>query len=134
MINKVDDNNILQALNECKELQNQLAFYKKGEADLRILICEHLNKRKSVGSHKFSFDTWNVTSVKKVTTTLLADELEDIYDDLSEEERECIKFKPSLINAKYKAADTKLLDTCIITKPAMPSLKIELIPTIEEQI
>lgn len=96
---------------------------KKEEADLRSQICLSLLEGKTEGTHNFSMFGYDLKAVKKLNYTL------DANIDvalLTEEEQECIKFKPSLLMKNYKACvDTSILDEYISVKDGMPTLSIE---------
>jgi len=116
---------IEDSITEWEKMKGDLDYAKKRENDLRIDICEFLLKEESTGAHKYEYGSFSVTATKKVNRKLDAALLEAIYDDLPEDEKDCIAFKPSLIAAEYKEANTPHLDSCIITTDAMPTLSIK---------
>ena len=113
-----------------RQMQNQLRELKEREMDLRLDICDDLEiDQVATGTHNTEFSALGlkVKMVKKVNHKLDKDVLAQIYDDLSEEEAECITFEPKMSLAKYKkAGGSDLLDTAITIVPATPTLTIEL--------
>ena len=107
------------------QLNSDLKKLKKKEMELRLEICESLLEGKEVGTHNYKFHGLFAKAVKKNSISLLPEELELLYDDLSEDERDCISFKPMLSQSKYKQLeDSSILDECIIVKPATPTLSV----------
>lgn len=106
-------------------LQDQLAEVKADEAEMRKEICAELLQDRPVGTHTFEFDGIVVKATNKVTYSLDQELLSALYDNFSPDEKECIKYNPTFQSSKYKTArDTSLIDEVIVTKPAMPALKI----------
>lgn len=110
---------------EWDQKNDELKRLKKQEMELRLQICESLLEGKEVGTHNFEYDGFSAKAVKKTSISLLPEELEALYDDFSEDERNCISFKPMLSQSKYKTLDdSSILDECIVVKPATPSLSV----------
>lgn len=110
------------------EAKAELDKWKKVESDLRIKICDHFLEGASVGTHNFTAGSFKIKAVKSINTSIDESELSFIWDDLTEEEQDCVKYKPSLVAKNYKECeDHSTLDQAIVTKPAMPSLSIEYI-------
>lgn len=108
-----------------KEIQIMLKKFKDEESKMRVEICDELLKHKRVGIHTFDFDDVKVKAVKKVTIKPDDDKLRYMYDDMSEAEQACFKFKPDFVATMYKRlTDTSVVDECITSKPAMPTLEI----------
>lgn len=111
---------------------NELKELKKLEMDLRIQICEVLLRGKGIGTHNFEFIGANVKAVKKNSMRVITEEFESLRDCLSEDERNCITFKPFLSRSKYvKLEDSSTLDECLMVKPAIPTLSVKIV--IDEQ-
>lgn len=106
-------------------LQASLKKVKAEEMEMRIEICESLLEGKEIGTHKFQIEGLSLKATQKLAYNLDESELEFRYDDFSEEERESVKFKPSLKLKEYRALDdSSNIDECIITKPAAPTLEL----------
>ena len=124
----------LIGLHDMLEKQRQLAIelkrIKDEESDLRDEICDYLASKgfTEYGTQRIKdVIGLNVKIVRKINYSLNAKELDDIYDDLSEEEQACIKFKPELVIGKYNKLDCESeLDNIIIAKDAKPSLEVTL--------
>ncbi len=108
------------------EAKAQLDKWKKQESDLRKKICTHFLEGQVVGTHNFTKGDYLIKAVKKITTSIDEEALSAVWDDLTEDEQECVKFKPSIVSKAYKECDEHTtLDQAITTKPAMPGLTIE---------
>ena len=107
--------------------KSKLDYWKKKEQELRIKITDPLLKGESIGTHTTIKDQFKIKTTKKVYHAIDNDILTEIWDDLSEDEQQAIKFKPELLLKEYKTIDHETLDDCITVKPAMPSLTIEII-------
>jgi len=111
------------------EAKTSLDIWKKKEANLRTKICDELLIGKTVGTHNFTKGRYMLKAVKKISISIDEELLSFVWDDLSTEEQACVKFKPSIISKEYKNCDEHIgLDQAITTKPAMPSLSIEVAP------
>lgn len=116
-------NNIYQAWLLSVDLLKQA---KKDELELRNKICGELLVGKLEGSLTKHDQGYKVVPTAKLTRTIDKPMLEAIWDDLSDKEKECIVYKPSLVLANYKIIEAEggtLLDA-VTVKPAQSSLKI----------
>lgn len=114
-------------LQEYLHAKSILTFAKEDEMRLRKDLAATLLKGKHVGTHTFIEGDYIVKATKKVATSIDKETLEAMFDDFSNEERECISFKPSLIMKEYKALDLEhreYLDMCIVVKPSLPSINV----------
>ena len=122
--------NIEERLENYRRIKHDLRTLKEIEMNLRLDICDELGLDAStVGTHNMEYpgQGLKVKMIKKVTHKLDKEMIANIYDDLSEEERECISFVPTLSVAKYKkAGGSDLLDTAILIVPATPALEVEI--------
>lgn len=100
---------------------------KTEELKLRNEICDELLKEKLEGSITTHPPGYKVVSTAKLTRTINREVLEAIWEDLTDEEKECIDYKPSLKLANYRAIENgvggKLMEA-ITVKPAQASLKV----------
>lgn len=109
-------------------IANKLREIKAEEMKLRLDICAALLKQAPVGLSKVIDEGLLIKATRKVTYKLDEEELEDIYDDLSDAEMACIKFKPNLILKNYKMLDdAPLLNDLITVQEATPTLDISII-------
>ena len=117
-------------LEKYRKLKEDLRHVKEIEMDMRLELCDELGlDASSVGTHNMDYPNQGlkVKMIKKVTHKLDKEMIANIYDDLSEEEAECISFEPKLSIAKYKkAGGSDLLDSAILIVPATPALEVEL--------
>lgn len=95
------------------------------ERELRKDIAMELTKGLAVGTHKFTFKGLAV----KVQTGFdykVDQEIKLSFDDLTDEEIDCLRIKYELDLRKYKALEnSELLDEFITVKDSMPSIEIE---------
>lgn len=109
-------------------IANKLREIKAEEMKLRLDICAELLKKAPVGLSKVIDEGLLIKATRKVTYKLDEEELEGIYDDLSDAEMACIKFKPNLILKNYKMLDdAPLLNDLITVQEATPTLDISII-------
>jgi len=101
-------------------------YYIELERKLRLEIVEPLIENVSTGTHNYTTkEGYVVKAVKKVSTSIDKEGLTFIEDDLSDEEKAAIRWKPELDAKKYKELeDHDVLDQVIVVKPAMPGLVI----------
>lgn len=117
---------IEKKLEEYRLLKIELAEIKQGEMDLRVEIAEEIGKGLSAGTHNFTaYSGFKVKLVSKLNYSVDKKILETL--DLSEEEAECINWKPELYLAKFKLADTDNLDDAVTIKTGAPTLTVELV-------
>lgn len=100
---------------------------KAKELQLRNALCDELLSEKLEGSLTVRDQGYKITATAKLTRSIDQAVLESIWDNLPDEERECIAYKPSLKLANYKRIEQQggLLMEAITVKPAQASLKIE---------
>lgn len=110
------------------EIKNKLAELKREELELRNEIIDAFTDKNtySEGTLKFNEGEYNLTIGIGINRRIDESVLDNIYDDLTEEEKAVIKFKPSLVMKEYKnlSGDEKLFEA-IIERPSQPTLKIE---------
>jgi len=103
-----------------------LSDMKSKELELRNQIIESIISNEVDGNIKKVLDGYKITVGVTIRNTIDEPVLDSIYSSLSDEEKNCVKFKPSLV-----AKDMKLLDgseslwEAIITKPGQNTLKID---------
>jgi len=97
---------------------------KKSEMELRKQICDELLADKPEGTNNFNLFGYDIKAVKKFTYSLDPD-----FDDtmLTDDEKECIRFKPSLVLGRYKKLiEPGALDDYVTVTEATPTLSISL--------
>ena len=110
-------------------LDANLKRLKKEEADLRRKLCADLfegrqGNFKAIEEH----DGIKVTATSKTTTKLDVEAYNQIHGELTQEDKNCVEFKPTLKKRDYnKLSEDSLLHEAIVEKPAMPTLKVEYI-------
>lgn len=112
-----------------KNLQQKLKELKAEETKLRKQLATGLKiETLKIGVNKIEIDNLAIVATRKVSYSVDKDDLESIWESLSDEEKDAINWKPSLALKVYKGlADTEMLDECIEVKPAMPSITVNYI-------
>ncbi len=115
-----------EKLEEYRVMKEDLAQLKQDEMDLRVEIADEIGKGLDAGTHNFSkYAGLKVKLVSKLAYSIDKNILEGIV--LSEEEAECIRWKPELNLTKFKQVDTDALDDAITIKPGAPTITVELV-------
>ena len=108
------------------DIQIELKRIKSEELKLRKEVSEVFLEGESVGTHNFQTSGFNVKAVRKVNYSLDKEMLAEIWDSLSAEEQNAIRYNPALDMKAYKTlGDSDLLDECVVVKPATPTITIE---------
>lgn len=106
--------------------KDDLALAKKNELLLRKEICEHILGDKIKGSKKGTVGNYVLTASAKLNIKVDVELLESMWEELSDGERACIKYKPSLIAKEYNSLDGAMkLHRCIDSKPGTPTLALK---------
>lgn len=118
-----------EQLKEYMEVKTEFQRLKDKELELRMAICDELLNGQTVGSHNFEFDDFTVKATKKINISLDLEALDENFSEFTDEEKECIKFKPTLKMKEYKLAkdmeEVDVLDDCITVKDATPTLEVD---------
>jgi len=106
--------------------KNKLNRAKKYELELRKEICDHILQGKIKGSKKGTIGKYILTASAKLNIKVDAELLESMWEELSEREKACIKYKPNIIAAEYKKLKGGVkLNRCIDSKPGTPTLTLK---------
>ena len=106
--------------------KEKLTEAKEKELLFRKEICEHILGDKIKGSKKGTIGIYVLSASAKLNIKLDAELLESMWKELSDGEKACIKYKPSLIAAEYKNVDSQAkLHRCIDSKPGTPTLTLK---------
>lgn len=116
---------------------NQAAYdlkeAKKRELELRNEICESILKDKFEGAVTVIDEGFKITATAKLTRSVDTTILETIWDELDDAEKECIKYKPSLVASEFKRLENRgqgnKLFEAITVKPAQATLAIKPLAT-----
>jgi len=112
--------------NEWVEAHADLQRAKKLELSLRNEICSELLVDKLEGSKTVREDGFIVTTTAKLIRSINREVLESVWSDLSDREKECVVYKPSLVLSNYKVIEAEggILMEAITVKPGQSALKI----------
>ena len=117
----------IKKFHEWIALQKALKEIKEKEMRLRKEICYEIFKSDSPPISK-RVQTGNFIVDAKMDVNFSIDEsiLSQIFDELTDQDRASIKFKPGLKLKEYKALPKEsLLHEAIIEKPSAPTLKVK---------
>lgn len=115
--------------NQWLEATYELKRFKKEELSLRKEIIEsHGDDHTFEGKEKETVENFELEYGYGLTRSLDRPALDMIWDELSDEEKNCIDWAPKIKLKELKSLealgpDSKLLD-CITTKPSLSTLKI----------
>jgi hypothetical protein len=102
---------------------------KEEELVLRNAICESLLEDKLEGSKTINGPVHKLVVTAKLNRNVNKAVLEAIWDDLPEDQKACISYKPELKLGLYRAIESNggLLMEAITVTPGQPSLSIQYI-------
>lgn len=114
--------------NDLIEAQAKLKFWKAKELTIRNEILEEMAGPKDEGAVSKTVDGLKITATYKMTRNVDEAVLDSIIDKLTDEELECVKFKPTVVLKNYRKLEdegkSKLLDA-VILKPSQGSVSIK---------
>lgn len=116
----------MSVYNEWMEAKTALNLAKQEELRLRNAICSTHLEEVIEGSQTTRFEGLKITATAKLNRTVDRELLSAIWDDLTDEERECIDYKPNLKLANYKRIEASggLLLDAVTVKPGQSALAI----------
>lgn len=107
-------------------MSDRLKALKKEEAALRRELCSDLfNGKQGNFKEVYNDKGVHVVATSKLTNNLDERVLQSLMGGLSDVEKACIKWKPSLVAAHYKVLpEDSILHEAVTAKPAMPTLSV----------
>ena len=121
-LNEAIDKDVLE---EWIDAAASLKAAKAEEMELRKDICEILQEADSrYGTLNFDVHGFKLKATFGLSYKIDEEALEAIQADLSEADLACIRWKPQLDVAAFKALGSDLLNSVVIVTPAAPSLKV----------
>ena len=109
------------------DVAEQLKYYKKLEAEMRIQILDELFPSANEGTLTASVEDFIVKGTFKNSASVDKKKLDSMLDSLTDSEYDCFNFKPTLLLSNYKRLDDQSrINECITFKPAMPTISIKL--------
>jgi len=110
-----------------KKLSKDLKELKETEAKARrVLVQQILGEPTGAVKEIVNLDGFKIVAQVKINRSLDLTILNAMYDELNEAEKNALKYKPTLVAAKYKMIPKdSLLHDAVIDKLAMPSLTVE---------
>lgn len=112
-------------IQEWLSIKEEIEELQKKERELRVVIARHVLDGKVEGSRTDVIDGIKLSATGVVSYKLDQAELSIIYDDLSDDEKECVRYKPELNLKNYRklSADCEL-SRVITSREGMPQLKV----------
>ena len=108
-----------------KKLSATLKTIKKQEIELRKEIAESILQGKT-GTVNVNMHGFKVKAQQSTRKTVDNEALLSLWSDLTEPEKETVKWKPEIIEKQYKQLSEKsMLDSVITLKVNAPTLKVE---------
>lgn len=100
---------------------------KMKELELRKAICADLLQDKREGQVTMTIDGFKVTPKAVLNRTVDEAVLNSIWDKLTDAEKICIQFKPTVVDKNIREFEEHggLILEAITAKPGLPQLKIE---------
>lgn len=105
-----------------RKLSSQLKSAKKREMELRIEIVSFFDSELTIGTN--NFHEFGIKIAKKQNIKVNEDEFHDAFAEMTDDEQDCFKLKPTLVLSKYKEIDSDAIDAILVSVPAAPTLSI----------
>jgi hypothetical protein len=106
--------------------KKQLDHFKKLELELREQIIAAFPG--DLGTNHTETEGYKVTVVRGVTRSVDEAELNILWQQLTDEEKRCISYKPTLdARAFDKLPEGNSLSRAVSIKPSLPTVKLELL-------
>lgn len=110
-----------------KQLSATLKTIKKQEMELRKEIAAD-TLQGAIGTVTNTYEGYKVKAQQSTRKTVDNEALISLWSDLTEPEKDCVKWVPQIVNADYKQLTEKdMLDSVITLKVNAPTLKIDTI-------
>jgi len=107
--------------------KKNLSESKKKELELRSQIIDSLITNETKGVFKFTEGGVKLTVGLGTRMNIDISVLDTLMSELSDQEKECVKYLPNLVAKEMKKLKgDELLFEAIIEKPSLPTLKIEI--------
>ena len=87
--------------------KNELKLAKDHELELRKAICSEIFKDQVIGTKRLQIDDLQIYAYIGTNYKIDNYDLDKIKESLSETEKQCIKYKPTIMKTKYDALDDK---------------------------
>lgn len=118
------DNSVIS---EWLSLKQQIEVLAAKEKAIRIKIAAAVLGDKTEGSKTSTIDGVKMTATAVVNYTIDKEEFNLLKDQLSQEELNCIRYKPELILGNFRKLDAEkpaLLMRVVSTSQGLPQLKV----------
>ena len=110
------------------EAKSKLGFWKKKELEIRNKILKEMECEKDEGVVKKTVGQLLIKATYKLNRKIEKPILDSIYNELSDEEKEAVKYTPEIVMKNYRKleekGDSPLLDAVIVT-PAQGTIEIK---------
>lgn len=119
---------ITDKVEQLAHLQSELKMLKEKEMALRLEIHSEVNKGRGPGTYRDDFGSLRLKTVVRYNYTFDKEALEENWNQLSEEEKECVRWKPELNKRQYdklEMDESEILNDLLIIKPGTPTITVE---------
>lgn len=107
------------------DAQETLKAVKEEEMQLRREICDAIQlENPGLGTKTATLEDFRLTATFGITYKIDDDKLGEVFHQMSPEERECIRYKPSLDVTRFKKIESDLLNEVVIAQQSAPTLKV----------
>lgn len=114
-----------ELIEEWANVKEELARLQKKERDLRLQIAPEVLKDKLEGSKTDTIDGWKLSATAVINYSVDEDELELRKNELTQRDWEALRYKPSVVAARFRRLDNdSILHRIVTAKPGMPQLKV----------
>lgn len=128
MPSEINEDNIEEVCEEWMGLQATLKRIKEDEMTMRKDIVAYLVPKGEIGLHTQGFAGIIAKATLKLNYKFDEMILDELYEDMSEAEKDAVRYKPSLSLSQYKKiaeANREKLDETLIVTPAAPTLNVQ---------
>lgn len=107
------------------DAQTTLKAVKEEEMELRKEICNELQENEGgIGTKNYLVHGFKLKATFALTYKIDEEKLTELMDQLSDAEKACIKWKPSLDVTAFKKIESDLLNEIVFATMGAPTLKV----------
>lgn len=102
-----------------------LKAVKEEEMELRKEICNELQENEGgIGTKNYLVQGFKLKATFALSYKIDEDKLKELMEQLSDEEKACIKWKPSIDVTAFKKVESDLLNEIVFATMSAPTLKV----------
>lgn len=117
----------MKLLTEYLEVKTQLNALKAREMELRKKLIGPMLAQKLEGTVSQMIDGYKVAGTAVINRKIDPAVLDSIWAEMSEGERDAVRFKPELVLSNYRQLEARgsILMQAVTSTPGTPSIKLE---------